>query len=233
MSWHFSQALVEAYSAASCSGGEPSAPSKSTTIADASSCSGSATESLSHFQSGTTCEALTVSPGGELLTWFLEAFRARTSALPARAQGLTANGADYGESLHESFVTFDRSTFSWKTRQCSLLAGLDVFSGIWPRWGSMRDGECWALTMPDFLTDEIGYGWPLPTPSGVNGGTTHCMGRIDEWGGSGNPLRGTTIGFLCLPEFEELVMGWPVTWTAPTPFETAKFQRWLALHGIA
>jgi site-specific DNA-cytosine methylase len=53
----------------------------------------------------------------------------------------------------------------------------------------------------------------------------NTMGRVDEWGGSSNPLRGTVIGSMCLPEFEEMVMGWPIGWTAPTPYETARFQQ--------
>jgi len=73
-------------------------------------------------------------------------------------------------------------------------------------------------------------GSSLPTPSGVNGGNNHTMGRIDEWGGSSNPLRGTVIGSMRLPEFEELVMGWPIRWTELTPYETAKFREWSSEH---
>jgi hypothetical protein len=29
----------------------------------------------------------------------------------------------------------------------------------------------------------------------------------------------------------ELIMGWPIGWTALEPLATAKFQRWLELHG--
>jgi hypothetical protein len=71
----------------------------------------------------------------------------------------------------------------------------------------------------------------LPTPSGVNGGKNHTMGRVDEWGGSSNPLRGTVIGSLCSPEFEELVMGWPVTWTELMPLGMDRFRLWLQTHG--
>jgi hypothetical protein len=95
----------------------------------------------------------------------------------------------------------------------------------------MENGECWALAMPDSITREKEFGFSLPTPSGVNGGKNHAMGRIDEWGGSSNPFRGTVLGSLCLPEFEEMVMGWPVMWTALTPLGTDKFQEWLRSHG--
>lgn len=49
-------------------------------------------------------------------------------------------------------------------------------------------------------------------------------------GGSSNPLRGTVIGSMCSPEFEELVMGWQIGWTEPTPFEMARFREWLHEH---
>ena len=57
------------------------------------------------------------------------------------------------------------------------------------------------------------------------------MGRVDEWGGSSNPLRGTVIGSMCSPEFEEMVMGWPIGWTELTPYETARFRAWQREHG--
>ncbi len=100
----------------------------------------------------------------------------------------------------------------------------------WPRSGSMRSGACWEQMPSASLTNGRGCGSSLPTPSGVNGGRNHTMGRVDEWGGSSNPLRGTVIGSMCSPEFEELVMGWPIGWTEPTPFEMARFREWLQEH---
>ena len=52
----------------------------------------------------------------------------------------------------------------------------------------------------------------LPTP---NAGNSHWGGRLDEWGGSTNPFRGTEIGCLRLnPCWVEELMGFPVDWTA-------------------
>jgi hypothetical protein len=54
----------------------------------------------------------------------------------------------------------------------------------------------------------------LPTPSA---GTSHCVGRLDEWGGD-NPFRGTDIGRLHLnPSFVEEVMGFPIGFTDCEP----------------
>ena len=60
----------------------------------------------------------------------------------------------------------------------------------------------------------------LPTPSGTsNGGKNHVAGRLDEWGGSSNPFRGTEIGRLHLPSFECWMMGLPAAWQQLTPTE--------------
>jgi hypothetical protein len=170
-------------------------------------------------------------PWRELLTWFLEASRARTSALPGKAPASKASDPASGEKWRESWVKFDPATCSWKTAQLSLAADSASFSGTWPRWGSMRAGVCSKLPASDSPTSATASGLSLPTPSGVNGGRNNTMGRIDEWGGSSNPLRGTVIGSMCLPEFEEMVMGWPIGWTALTPYETGKFHEWQSEHG--
>lgn len=51
----------------------------------------------------------------------------------------------------------------------------------------------------------------LPTP---NKGSDHWGARLDEWGGSSNPFRGTEIGHLPLnPCWIEELMGFPQGWT--------------------
>jgi len=172
MSWHYSQALVAAYSAANCSAGEPCAPLNSTPTPEACSWPGKTTAALSPSPSGTTCEPSTASLGEAVLTWFLEAFPARTSAPPAKGPASAGPAADSGEKWPASFAKQDRATSSWKTPQCSLLAGLDEFSEIWPRWGLMRAGECSEQSMPAHLTSETESGsWPTPrSTDGDRGG---------------------------------------------------------------
>jgi DNA (cytosine-5)-methyltransferase 1 len=46
------------------------------------------------------------------------------------------------------------------------------------------------------------------------------LGRLDEWGGSSNPFRGTEIGKVRCASFEEWMMGLPIGWTGLTPSET-------------
>jgi len=209
------------------------APSRSIPSAENSSSSVNAMESSHGSLCGMTCEPSTAPNGKAAPTWYLAASRARTYQPQEKVQESTVRKAASGEKWPESLAKFDLASCSWKTHPCLFSEDLPWSSVILPRWGIMRDGECWEQTPPDFLTVVNASGCLLPTPSGVNGGNNNTMGRVDEWGGSSNPLRGTVIGYLCLPEFEELVMGWPVTWTAPMPLETARFQQWLASHGIS
>ena len=157
--------------------------------------------------------------------------RAKTSPLLERERESMASGAGCGEKWQESFAKWNPDSCSWKIRQLWLFEGLDESLETWPRWGLMRRGECWERTPPGIPIIEPEFGW-LPTPSGVNGGKNHMMGRVDEWGGSNNPLRGKPIGKALSPNFEEIVMGWPTDWTARTPLETAKFQTWCASRGF-
>jgi hypothetical protein len=77
MSWHYSQALVAAYSAANCSAGAPSAPSSGTPTPQAylSPDRMTAFSRLSRF--GMTFAPLTERLGADVLTWFLAGFPAR------------------------------------------------------------------------------------------------------------------------------------------------------------
>lgn len=171
MSWHYSRALVAEYSGGSCSGGEPSAPLNGTPTPAAYYWPDKTTghSRLSRF--GMTSEPLTEDRGAELLTLFLAASRARTSAQPEAGQGLTENEADSGAKWQGSFTKYDHATRSWKTRQFSLLGGLVEFSETWPRWGSMRNGECLERPIAERPTCESESGlWPTPTCGG--GGQT-------------------------------------------------------------
>lgn len=230
MSWLFSRALVEEFSEAICSDGEQFAQLNVVLTQQPFWRRDKTTDASNHSQFGLTSRLLTDAHGAALLTSFLGASPAKTSVPPEKVSASMESEAGSGRTWPGLLAKFDPATSSWKTAQCSLLAGLDEFSETWPRWGTMRSGVCWERARPDFLTVESASGSSLPTPSGVNGGNNNTMGRVDEWGGSSNPLRGTVIGSMCLPEFEELVMGWPVTWTELTPFETGRFHAWLRQH---
>jgi hypothetical protein len=59
---------------------------------------------------------------------------------------MPGSGQDSGPSTRDSFARYDRASRSWRTSRASLLeAGLDAFSGTWPRRGMMRSGACYQL----------------------------------------------------------------------------------------
>lgn len=163
MSWLFSRALVEAFSPDKCSDGEPSVQSSGKPIPQAYLQRDKTTATWSRFPSGMTCEPLTAGRGEELLTSFRAAFPARTSAPPEKEPASKASDPACGWKWPESSVKYDPVSSSWKTRQCSLLGGLVEFSETWPRWGSMRNGECWEQPMLERRTSETESGlWPTP-----------------------------------------------------------------------
>ncbi len=114
--------------------------------------------------SGLTSPPLMVSRGGGGWTSFVVASRARTSALQERAPGLpTESVRASGVSLLGSFARWDQASCSWKTSALSLFEGSILFSGTWPRSGSMRNGACSERQTLAHHTSENDYSsWPTP-----------------------------------------------------------------------
>ena len=165
--------------------------------------------------------------------------RAKTYPQSESEKGSKASEADYGKSWPASLAKWNRDTSSWKTHQCSLFGGLETFSATWPKWGMMRDGECWQLMTQEPATSgsESGY-WPTPRacnpgsrPNGKGGKVLAEEVAIAE-GMKKRGEAGSAAGLIS-PEWVELLMGWPIGWTDLQPLETAKFQQWRASHGVA
>jgi len=163
MSWHYSQALVEEYLEDNCSDGKPFAPWSSLPSAPDDLCSVKMKDTCHHSPYGMMYVPLTDGPGGELLTWFLEASLAKISQLPGKGPALKEKEAGCGEKWQGSSMKYDPDSRSWKTHQHSLFGGLVEFSETWPRWGTMRNGECWGLPMWERHTNgkESGF-WRTP-----------------------------------------------------------------------
>ena len=81
MSWHYSLALEEAFSEACSSAGAPSAPWRLTPTALDDSCSAKMKGTCHRSLFGLMFVPSTDAHGEELLTWFLEGFPAKISAL--------------------------------------------------------------------------------------------------------------------------------------------------------
>ena len=172
MSWLFSQALVAEYSQATCWDGAPSSPLSVMPTQHKFWRNDKTVEPCDLSRFGLTCAALTEDRGADLLTWFLEASRAKTSALPARAQALTESAADCGPTWRGSLARYDPASRTWRTAQPSLLGDSEECSVTWPRSGMTADGQCWELPMLAPPTSATDSGWLLPTPS-----ASHCETR--------------------------------------------------------
>lgn len=155
--------LVAEFLEANCLDTEQYAQLSSTPMQDQYYSHGKPTEHSRLSRFGMTCEPLTDGLGEELLTWFLEGFPARTSALPEKAQELTENDQDCGEKWRGWLAKYDPVSSSWKTAQLSLLGDLIESSVILPRSGMTRGGLLWELPMLERRTSETGSGyWPTP-----------------------------------------------------------------------
>jgi hypothetical protein len=164
MSWLYSQALVVAFSEATSSDGARSALSNGSPTPRAFLPPDRTTAFSRPSRFGMTFGPLTDDLGAELLTWFLAASRARTSALPAKAQASTESEAECGATWRGSLARFDPDSRSWRTAQRSLLGDSGEVSVTWPNSGMTVDGQCWELPMSELPTSGTAFGWLLPTP---------------------------------------------------------------------
>lgn len=159
--------------------GAPSALLSLIPSAVASYSPASAMESCLASPSGMTYEPSTARDGAVTSTSSAGDFPVRTSVSPAVATALTANEAASGWRWPGSFVKYDSHSRTWKTRQLLLLGGSVEFSESWPRWGSMRNGECSERTMLALHISENAFGFLLPTPTASEYGTRNNGKRGD------------------------------------------------------
>jgi hypothetical protein len=158
MSWHFSQVLVEAYLEGNCLDGEPSALLNGTHTHGTFWSPDKTMDVLKPSRSGMTYRPLTDTHGEELLTWFLEDSRAKTSPAQEKAQELTVNAVDYGLTSQESLAKLDLNTSLWKTHQQSLFEDLEECLTTFPDWGSMQNGELFQPKMSAVLKSAKDFG---------------------------------------------------------------------------
>jgi hypothetical protein len=170
MSWLFSRALVEEFSAATFSGGEPCAQLSVMPTAQPFWRNDKPMDASRFSRFGLTSQLLTAGRGEELLTWFRAGFPARTLVSPEAETDWTEPEAACGFKWPGSFARYDRSGSTWRTRQCSLLEDSEEYSETWPSSGSMRNGECLARPplAPHISGTESGL---LPTPVCVDTGS--------------------------------------------------------------
>ena len=228
MSWLYSQALVEEYSAANYSDGKQSAPLSGNPTQQAYCAPDKMTDFSRLSRFGMTYKPLTESRGKELLTLYLEGFHAKTSAQQEKVQELMESAAGCGEKWRASFAKYDPDLSLWKTPQCSLLGDSEEFLETWPQWGLMRNGECWEQRTLEQTIRGIGFGlwetkWPTPVTSDASG-----AGRVGpRKGGDISSLKDYLSKWhrLAYPpvNITEYMMGWPLGWTDLKPLVMDKF----------
>ena len=186
MSWLYSQALVAEYLGENFSDGEQSVPLNGNPIQQAYCAPDKMTDFSRLSRFGMTFKPLTENLGQELLTLYLEDFHVKTYQPQEKAQELTVNGQECGDKWLASFTKYDLDTSSWKTHQCSLLGDLEPYLGTWPRWGLMRNGECWVQPKLEqtIKETESGLSEPMfPTPCATDhkgaGKTGTLRDRLD------------------------------------------------------
>jgi hypothetical protein len=243
MSWLFSQALVEEYSADTCLGGAQSALWSGTPTPQASWLRGKTTAVCRLSRSGTMLRPLTDDLGEAVLTSFLAAFPVRTSLPQAKAPESTESARACGATWRESFAKWDPASCSWRTAQCSLLEDLERFSETWPRWGIMRHGACSELPTSALRTSATESGssqsWPTPVASEGRdcGAKWDLLARLDKGGriqrriaSRGGLETQQTDRSALNPSWVEWLMGWPIGWTDLHAPATDRFRQWQQSH---
>ncbi len=168
MSWHFLQGQEEVSSGGISWDGDAFVLSKSKTILGGYCLPDSKTAPGPGSPYGMTLRRSTDDRGEDVLMWFQGDSPVRTYQPPAKVKELRDPDLDCGPRWRGSLAKYNPHSYSWRTAQHSLFGGLTGFSRTWPRWGMMRRGECWALSMPVPHTGEKESGlWPTPNVSGA------------------------------------------------------------------
>ena len=221
MSWHYSQVLVEHYWGENSLDGEPCAQSRSMSIAGMCWSLDKTTDVSTRSRSGMTYEPLTDDRGGDVLSWFMVDFLARTSPVQARKQESEEKRVVFGPKCGGLLARFSPPTkdceSSLRTPQTLLFSEERELLRTLPRWGSIVAGELWEHTMPAMLltsgTESGSWATPtakanqlspylirthpgcrklLPTPSANEDAAGTPDGKMQPMLGNHPAIRGTT-----------------------------------------
>ncbi len=167
MSWHYLQGQEAASWEGDCLDGAPSVLLSLIPMPETSCLHDRRTDALTDSQSGMTCGPSMDITGVEQSMSLAVDFRVRTSAQPERERELPESSPVCGRTWRASSVRFDLVSCSWKTARCLFQEDLPWSSVILPRWGMMRDGECWERNTPELPTSDTDSGlWPTSVADG-------------------------------------------------------------------
>lgn len=201
------------------------ARSKSIHIASKYYRKGKKTVSFHGFQFLKMSQNLTENRGEELLTAYLEGFRAKTLAARERVMGLKVESQDCGLKCSELLAKYDQNSCSWKTQIDLFPEDLAGFSETWPLSGTMRNGCAYERENVGRTMLGRAYGF-LPTPTAHNAKEGAYPAEYTRK----TPTLATHAGGKINPEWTEWLMHWPTGWTDLKPLGMDKFQSWRQLH---
>jgi hypothetical protein len=257
MSWLFSRALVEEFSAATCSDGGQSAPLSVMPTQHKFWRNDKMMEPSKLSQFGLTCAVLTEDHGEALLTWFRADSRVRTYQLPGMGSASMALDLGSGVKWRESSARYDLGSSSWKTHLCLWEEDLPWSSVILPKWGMTRSGALYQHPTLERPISAIDAGlWPTITVHGNHNqpGSSKSAGwglnsavklwptpvrrdyrhpgksRMERTGSKSGECLPQVVGGPLNPEWVEWLMGWPSGWTELKPLAMDKFREWQQQH---
>ena len=189
MSWLYSQALVEEYLGENFLDGEQSVPLSGNNIQQAYCALDKMMgfSRLSRF--GMMYKPLTENLGEELLMSYLEDFHAKILAQPVKELELTEKEVGCGRTWQGLLARYDPNTHSLRTVQCCLFEDLNQSLQTWPRWGSMRNGECFQQPMLVQTMKENEFGLSEKIPNNLDFFHTPCTTGIDGGSNSRKALK--------------------------------------------
>ena len=167
MSWHYLQGQEVASWGGDCLDGAPSALLRLIPMRAESCLPDRQTDALTDSRSGTMCGPLMERDGGERSTSSAADSPAKTSAQPERERESREQNPVCGRTWHALSARFDLGLCVWKTAHSLFPEVLPWSSVILPRWGMMRDGQCWELITSELPTSDTDSGlWPTSVADG-------------------------------------------------------------------
>ena len=167
MSWHFLQGQEAESWEGNCLDGAPSALLSLIPMRAEFCLHDRPTVVLTDSRSGMTYGHSTANRGAGTSMSSAEASRVRTSAQLAKGPESPEPDPVCGPKWHALSVRFDLVTCSWKTARSLFPEDLPWSSVILPRWGMMRDGECWEQNTSERRTRDTDSGlWPTSVADG-------------------------------------------------------------------
>lgn len=116
--------------------------------------------------SGTMCEHLRELNSSTRSTSFTADSHVRILALRAAERAWQESEADFSSKSHDSSLSYDQDSCSWKTSQLSLLKDFQPYSESLPSWGMTLAGRFYQPKMLEpIISDDDGFYLPTPMAS--------------------------------------------------------------------